>query len=364
VTEYRRTNEEIDKFSALAMAGLPFRMVWASDAYRDLRRLIQQHKPDVAHVHNTLLLASPAVYSACHAEGVPVVQSLHNARLICPGAWLCRDDVTCRDCVGKAFAWPGVLHGCWRGSSMATAAVALTTTGHRLAGTWRNKVNAYIVFSQFFRDEFVRGGLPADKIHVKPHFIDPDPGARTGLGEDYALFVGRIEAVKGVMTMLEAWRKVDGIPLKIIGDGELRAKASEVIQTITPAGAVELIGQQERPEVMERMKRARFLVWPSEGAETFGLVAAEAFACGVPVITTRFGAMAELVEDGKTGLHFSLGDASDLAVKVRWAIEHPSEMGRMGENARKVYEQKYTAETNYRQLIAIYRHAIAESTIA
>jgi glycosyltransferase involved in cell wall biosynthesis len=166
------------------------------------------------------------------------------------------------------------------------------------------------------------------------------------------------------MTMLEAWRKVDGIPLKIIGDGELRAKASEVIQTITPAGAVELIGQQERPEVMERMKRARFLVWPSEGAETFGLVAAEAFACGVPVITTRFGAMAELVEDGKTGLHFSLGDASDLAVKVRWAIEHPSEMGRMGENARKVYEQKYTAETNYRQLIAIYRHAIAESTIA
>ena len=239
--------------------------------------------------------------------------------------------------------------------------IATSTAVHRFAGTWHQKVDAYIVFSKFFRDEFILAGLPADKIHVKPHFVDPDPGVRFGLGEDYALFAGRLESVKGIMTLLEAWHAVEGLRLKICGDGELTDQVGKAIET-TLKGKVEHIGNQSREVLMHHMKGARFLVWPSEGAETFGLVAAEAFACGVPVIATRFGAMAELVENGKTGLHFTLGDASDLALKIRWATEHPSEMGQMGENARKVYEQKYTAEANYRQLISIYRHAIAESS--
>jgi glycosyltransferase involved in cell wall biosynthesis len=106
------------------------------------------------------------------------------------------------------------------------------------------------------------------------------------------------------------------------------------------------------------MARAAFLVMPSECYETFGLVIVEAFCQGLPVIVSRLGSMAEIVEDGVTGLHFTPGDAADLAAKVRWAASHPEDMRRMGANARRVYEEKYTPEANYRQLIAIYQQAI------
>ena len=264
IVEYRRTNEEIDSLGTLAKAGLPFRLTWAADAHDDLRQIIRREHPDIAHIHNTFMMISPSAYAACAAEGVPVVQSLHNSRLMCPSANLHRNGAICRDCVDKPFAWPGVLHGCWRGSRSATAMIATSTAVHRFAGTWHQKVDAYIVFSEFFRDEFILAGLPADKIHVKPHFVDPDPGVRFGLGEDYALFAGRLESVKGIMTLLEAWHAVEGLRLKICGDGELTDQVGKAIET-TLKGKVEHIGNQSREVLMHHMKGARFLVWPSEG---------------------------------------------------------------------------------------------------
>jgi len=327
--------------------------VWSREAKRHIRRLIKENKPDVAHFHNTFLRISPAAYYACREAGVPVVQTLPNYRLVCPGALLMRDGRVCEDCLGQAVPWPGVVHGCWRGSRMQTAVVAGMLTFHRLLKTWQEQVDVYIALTEFARRKFIEGGLPAKKIVVKPNFVHPDPGEREAPGR-YALFVGRLSPEKGLGTLLKAWRSLKGIPLKVVGDGPLREQVQGVA---TGDGSVKVLGRRSNEEVIALMKGAHCLVFPSECYENFPMSVAEAFACGVPVIASRLGAMAEIVEDGRTGLLFEPGNAEDLAEKVAWAWAHPREMAEMGREARREYEQKYTAEKNYEMLMAIYERA-------
>jgi glycosyltransferase involved in cell wall biosynthesis len=225
-------------------------------------------------------------------------------------------------------------------------------TVHRWLKTWESKVRLYIVFTDFYRKEFTKGGLPASKIVVKPHFVHPDPGPQQGNGA-YALFIGRLAREKGVRTLLGAWKRLQAIPLKIRGEGPLTGEVQHAMRANN--SCVTLLPRASAPQLSRMTKRARFLVWPSEGFyETFGLVAIESFACGVPVICSRLGAMEEIVADGRTGLHFTAGDAEDLAQKVEWAWTHPEEMAAMGRAARAEYEAKYTAERNYEMLMEIY----------
>ncbi|MEW6578468.1 MAG: glycosyltransferase family 4 protein [Chloroflexota bacterium] len=352
VVTYTRSNAEVRDFSPVAKALLPLRMIWARDAVRDLRALIAAEKPDVAHFHNTHFMISPAAYTACREAGVPVVQSLYNPRLLCPAATLTRNGRACQDCLGKTPPWPGIQHGCYRDSCLQTAVVAVVLTVHRWRGTWAQDVDRYIVATEFYRQKFIEGGLPADRLVVKPHFVAPDPLLREHEPGDYALYIGRLEPVKGVRVLLAAWERAGAIPLKVRGEGPLLA---EVQALAARTGTVEVI-ERLLPEALIRLiKGARCLVWPSLGYyETFGLVAIEAFACGVPVIAPRTGVMAEIVTDGVTGLHFTAADPPDLAAKVRWAWDHPAEMAGMGRAARREYEQKYTAARNYAQLLRIY----------
>jgi glycosyltransferase involved in cell wall biosynthesis len=230
-------------------------------------------------------------------------------------------------------------------------------TVHRGLKTWQTQVDRYIALTEFSRRKFIQGGLPAEKVVVKPNFVSPDPGRREGSGR-YALFVGRLAPEKGVMTLLRAWQQVAGVPLKAVGGGPLMQDVQTFLHT-HQLSDVEVLGQRDLEEVLTLMKGAWFLVLPSEWYETFGRVAIEAFACSVPVLASRLGAMAELIDEGRTGLLFRPGDPEDLAAKVRWAVEHPEAMTRMGAQARQVYEEKYTAEHNYQMLMNIYAEAIS-----
>jgi glycosyltransferase involved in cell wall biosynthesis len=356
VIEYTRHNDEIADYGLWQKATLAPRTVWAWDSYHGIKSLLERERPDVAHAHNTFPLISPAAYYACWEARVPVVQSLHNPRLLCPGATLCREGKTCQECLGAAFPWRAVLHGCYRDSRAQTCTVAAMLGVHRWLDTWSQKVARYLVFTDFYRREFISGGLPAEKILTKPHFVAPDPGLRREPGA-YALFVGRLATEKGVHTLLGAWQRLTSVPLLVRGEGPL---ADEVRRFTGRYGSnLKLVPRLGRSSLVSVMKRARFLVWPSEGYyETFGLVAVEAFACGVPVIASRLGAMAEIVEDGKTGLHFTPGDPEDLAAKVEWAWAHPREMEEMGRAGRAEYESKYTAQRNYELLMDTYHSAI------
>ena len=229
---------------------------------------------------------------------------------------------------------------------------------HRGRGTWRTKVDRFIALTEFARTKFVEAGFPRDKIAVKPNFVE-DGGTRVPEGSrSGALFVGRLSPEKGIGTLLAAWRGLD-VPLRIAGDGPLLS----MVRGANPPNVAPLGGLP--PEaVSQEMTRAAFLAMPSEWYETFGLVIVEAFCQGLPVIASRLGAMAEIVEDGVTGLHFTPGDAQDLAAKIRWASDHPEEMLEMGRTARRIYEQKYTPKVNYDQLIAVYENAIQQNLSA
>jgi glycosyltransferase involved in cell wall biosynthesis len=357
VSLYVRHNDEIKGYGLWRKAGLALQTVWASDGYGDVRALLKRAKADVAHFHNTFPLVSPAAYYACREAGVPVVQTLHNYRLSCPAANFFRDGKVCEECVEHSL-WRGVRHGCYRNSRAVTATVALMLTVHRSLGTWTNLVNCYITLSAFSRRKLVEGGLPAENIFVKTNFVDPDPGARVGDGE-YAVFVGRLFPEKRVDTVLCAWELLrNRIPLLIVGGGPertgLEKRAAE-----NCFSSVRFLGHLDRKQTLAAIKGARFLIFSSEWFENFPVTIAEAFACRTPVICSRLGAMEEIVADGRTGLHFTPGDAQDLAQKVEWAWDHPEQMTEMGRQARKEYEDKYTAKKNYPVLMEIYQHAVA-----
>jgi glycosyltransferase involved in cell wall biosynthesis len=344
-------NDEIRKMSngQLARATL-----WNGAAYAAIRSVIRREHPDYAHFHNTFPLLSPAVYHAARAEGVPVIQTLHNYRLLCPNAMLFRDGHPCNDCVQRRLAWPGVLHRCYRNSSAASAGVAAMLALHDAIHTWRDCIDLYLALTPFARDKFIEGGFPAERILVKPHFVDPDPGAGTGEG-DYALFVGRISEEKGIRTLLDAWALLgDVIPLRFMGEGPLAAWAEETSRRMP---MVEMSGWKPLEDVLTAMKNARFLIFPSVWYETFGLVVIQAFAAGLPVIASGLGAMTSLIQDGLTGLHFRPGDPADLARQVRWALDHPVELSAMRKRARDEYEAKYSADRNYTALMEAYAMA-------
>lgn len=222
---------------------------------------------------------------------------------------------------------------------------------HRLLKTWQKQVDVYIALTEFARRKLIEGGLPEDKIVVKPNFVYPDPAVGNENG-NFALYVGRVSHEKGVKTLLSAFEGKPNIHLKIAGSGPLLKEIKN------NNSRIELLGQKDKEEVIQLMKDARFLVFPSEWYETFGRVAIEAFACGKPVIASRLGSMEEIIEDGRTGLHFNPGDPEDLAAKVEWAWSNPERMKEMGKEARREYELKYTAERNYEILMEIYKKAI------
>lgn len=323
--------------------------VWSLRSARLLTDLLRKHKPDVVHFHNTFPLISPSAYYAAQREGVAVVQTLHNFRLLCPGATFFREGAVCEECSERKSLMPAISHGCYRGSWPATAAVATMLSVHRAAGTWRRKVDLYIALSEFARRKFIDGGLPENRIAVKSNFASPDPGAGTEPG-NYALFAGRLSAEKGIAVMASAWRELGQIPLTVAGDGPLS-------DTEWPQG-ISWIGSQPREKLMDLMRAARVLIFPSVWYEGAPMTIVEAFACGLPVIASNLGAMAEMVAHERTGLLFNPGDATDLARKVRWAFEHPEAIDAMRVAARREFEEKYTAERNYEMLTAIYETAI------
>jgi len=361
VVVYRRSNWEADSYDGVKRLVLVKKSIWASDSRREFAALLHSEKPDVVHVHNTFVMISPSIYSACREANVPVVLTLHNYRLLCPSATFFRDGKICEECTEHSL-WRSVRYGCFHASRLATATVALMLTTHRYLHTWDRDVTSYIALTQFTRNKFVENGLPAAKVFVKPNFVYPDPMPGDGGGE-YVLFAGRLTPEKRISTMLVAWSRLpDRIPLMVIGGGPQLAELEKEARD-RGLSNITFRGQLSRELTLEAMHRARFLVFSSEWYETFGMTMVESFACGVPVICSRLGAMQELVDDGRTGLHFTPGDSVDLAEKVEWAWNNPEVIRGLGKAARQEYEAKYTAEKNYPMLMSIYERAMAATAL-
>ncbi len=356
VLEYHRSNHEVSQNSFVDQLALAKRTIWASDTRREFRELLLREKPHVVHVHNTFVMISPSVYWACHDAQTPVVQTLHNYRLLCPAGNFLRNGEVCEECVQHSLL-RGVRYGCYRGSQRATASVALMLMVHRWRKTWTRMVDCYITLSESARKKFREAGLPAAKLTVKPNFVSPDPGMRMGPG-DYAVFVGRLSREKGLSILLAAWERIKPpLPLLIVGDGNLRAQLNEETAK-RGLSTVAFCGQMPHRDTLAILRGARFLVYPSECYEQCPLTILEAYACGVPVIASALGGMQELVDHGRTGILFRPGDPEDLAEKVQWAWSHVRETLSMGKECRAEYEARYSAQKNYQTLINVYRRTI------
>lgn len=351
VTLFSLDNDSIDRMGRVSLAGAT---IWNRGAHATLRTLLRANRAEIVHFHNTFPLISPAAYYAARGEGAKVVQTLHNYRLACANAQLLREGRVCEDCLTGFAPWKSIQRRCYRGSRAASAVTTAMLAAHRAAGTWRNAVDAYIALTEFGRGKFVAAGLPPERIVVKPNFVSPDPGP--GRGGQFGIFVGRLSPEKGVATLLEAWRLLGGeVPLRIIGDGPL---APMVRDAALSNPGIEWLGKQPLDAVYRLLGEAAFAVLPSICFEGFPRVIAEAFSTGTPVIASRMGAMAEVVDEDRTGLLFAPDNPGDLARAVRQLLSDPAALARMRGLARAKYERRYAANVNYERLMQVYAFAL------
>ncbi len=344
--------EDNARIDDLGIVRTGLRTLWSREAQRRVADALGSGSYDVMHVQNFFPLLSPSIYYAAKSAGVPVVQALRNFRLLCPAATLYRDGQGCTDCVGRAYPWPGVAHGCYRSSRPATAVVGLMTVGHRIIGTWDRAVDVYVTPSEFARSTFVDAGWDRARIVVKPNAVHPDPGPGDGTG-GYALFVGRLTREKGVETLLRAWeRHHPSLPLRIVGDGPLR---DEVAAAARRNPAISWEGARDTSETYRMMPNAGVVVVPSQWFETFGRVVAESFAAGTPVVVSDRGALPELVAGTDHGLVYPAADDQALARAVDLLGAAGTDV-RSG--ARADYRRRFSAAANGELLERIYERAI------
>lgn len=354
---FERSNNALKDYSLIEKLQFMTRVAWQKDSYRDMIRTLKDFRPDIAHFHNIFFMLSPSVYQACRDEGVAVVQSFHNFRLLCSNALLFRNNRICEECIEHKNRWRGVYHGCYKNSRLGTAFVVQMLERHWKNGTWTRSIDAYVTATEFGRQKYIAAGIPEQKIFVKPN-IDYPVTSRRNQDEGYFLFVGRLSREKGVSTLLRAWDLLDQVPLKIAGDGPLY---DTVLKKTRQNQYIECLGFVTQDRYVDLMAGAKAIIIPSVCYENFPRIIAEAFAYGIPVIASNVGTLAEIIQDNQTGLLFRTGDSEDLAAKIQWLVAHPKERLVMQDNIRREYEKKYTAKQNYQQLIKIYDQAIKNS---
>jgi glycosyltransferase involved in cell wall biosynthesis len=361
VAEYTRHSDEIrDRGVAGALRG-GLATPWNPRAARALSSEVRRFRPDVVHVHNTFPLISPAIFRALTDGPAAVVMTLHNFRTLCASAMLMREDRLCTECLETRSVRPALRHACYRGSRVATAPLAASIALHRALGTWQRHVDAYVTLTGFQREVFRRSGFPGDALHIKANVYDTTllPTAWS-TREASALFIGRVGREKGVLHLLEAWRRwgTEAPELAIVGEGPEIAAARYFVAEHRLEARVRLPGGLPFDEVQRRLARSRLLLVPSVCFEGYPMVVREAFALGVPVAASDLGSLADLV-DASVGRRFRPGDPGDLLEVVRRLWSEGDALEAMSAAARARYDRNLAPTPNLERLMGIYAAARA-----
>jgi glycosyltransferase involved in cell wall biosynthesis len=337
---------------------------WSNESYANVRKICREFLPDVAHVHNFWLRLTPSVHAACRDAGVPTVQTLHNFRLFCTNAQFQRNGQRCEDCLGKA-PWRGVVRRCYQHSFLASASVMRMIMANRARGTWQDQVNAFIALSEHSRRLFIAGGIPEERIRIKPNFVeDLIPSRMLPSRCAEFLYVGRLSEEKGVSNLISGWaasRLRSPVQLMVAGDGPERARLEQQAARLGVAGDVSFLGHRSSSEVLSLFGRARAVIMPSLFHECFPRTLVEAMSAGRPVIASTVGALDELVST-EMGLQFEPHDTNGLAQAIRRLNEDSVLADRLGAASRANFLARYTPEHNFRMLLEIYEFAMGRPT--
>jgi glycosyltransferase involved in cell wall biosynthesis len=342
-------NDSIEGRNRLAVAK---QSIWNKASFDHVYSLTKEYKPDIVHVMNSFPLLSPSILFAAKKAGATVVHEVSNYRMFCANALMLRDGKVCDSCLGKRFALPAVLHRCYRDSLLGSATLAISSSMHRYWKTWEKAVDLFICPSSVARKILIQGGLPPERVEVKPNALNFDPGLGCG-STDAFVFVGRLSPEKGLRTLFEAWKSNPTFPkLKIIGEGP---DAELVKQTAANDSRIQWLGKQTFERLLEIVGQSQALIMPSVWNETFGRTTIEAYAKGTPVIGSRIGGTVELIEEGQTGWLFEPGSSSDLAAKIRSCIQLDCQQrAHMRSAARTKFLQSYLPTNNYQSLMRCY----------
>jgi glycosyltransferase involved in cell wall biosynthesis len=398
VITYYKNNDGIVGVVQLVVSSM--KTLWNPVTYWEFRRLLKNERPDVVHCHNTFPLISPAIYWACAKESTPVVQTIHNYRLLCLNSQFFRlneknEPEVCEKCLRRTFKFPGIKYRCYRGSLAGSAVVAFMLFLHRVLGTWKNKVSVYVALTEFQKQKMIEEGLPSDKILVKPNFIQKPEGSEQNVAEEeaqtssskpqtpYCLFVGRLSSEKGCDVLIRAWNlyvsklqtsipkrseagakhqqrsgNLESTPhLLIVGDGPERENLEYLIAINDESSPVHFLGLKSKKEVLSLMSNARFLVQPSLWYEGFPMTIVESFACGTAVVASDTGSMTSIIRHRENGLKFEGGNPEALAEQLCWGFEHTTELDQLGMQAKADSELMYSEQTNMESLLNIYQKA-------
>ncbi|MCX5869798.1 MAG: glycosyltransferase family 4 protein [Deltaproteobacteria bacterium] len=357
VVEFTRHSDEIRTKGVLGAIQGALAVPWNPWMVRAVRREVERFRPDVVHAHNTFPLISPGVFYAIGQRCAKVL-TLHNYRLFCPAAIPMREGRPCIDCLEGHTVIPSLVHGCYRGSRMATLPLAAGVALHRALGTWTDRVDAFIALSDFQRDVMVRAGLPAERVQVKPNFYPGNPQVVPwGDRGDHAVFVGRLSPEKGVEALVRAWGLwgAEAPELRIVGDGPLRGQ----LERLSAGKSICFLGQLSMDEAQAQIAQAKLLILPSECFEGFPMVVREAFAFGTPAAVSALGPLPSIVRHRNNGLLFAPADPESLLREVQSAWRTPGLLERLAHGARQSFEEAYTEKSNYEALMGIYAQAIA-----
>ncbi len=349
---YSRNNAELKQMSKFQKLFLPITTVFNPRTYKEIKKLIKIEDIEIVHVHNTLNLISPAVYYAARAMKVPVVQTVHNFRLLCPGATFYRDGHICEDCVSKGLMC-AVKHNCYRNSKLQTLACVISTKIHRMTGIY-GRIN-YICLTEFNKEKLLQlKQIKTDRVFVKPNFVEAptDEIISYNKREDQFIFAGRLDKLKGIDILCDAWKQMGATAPKLIvcGTGPMEEWCRRFLED-NPKCNIELRGFVPNKEAKKLIANSKALILPTQWYEGFPMTIVEAYSVGTPVIGSDIGNVGDLIEEGAGGLKFNCRDSKSLINAVNLLSQNLLD----GHEISDFYSKHYSSEANYNMIIKIYQ---------
>lgn len=356
VTYFEKNIREMNKYSLVSTSGLGRGSSYQGNEYSSqVRSLIQKNRPNVIHIYNTGLVNFSDIYQICQRFGIAVIQSLHHYELLCPMSAKFYSNKLCKLCIQKSLLREDGQKRCFRDNQIQASDLIKTITNYWSQKIYQEKIDYYLVPTEFFREKLIAFGLPDNKVMVKPDFSD-EPASEAGGVEDYVLFIGKLTEESGIRTLLKAWASLPTVPLRILGDGPLK---QDVLDACSGNSSLHFLGWQSKVDCLQHLARALLLVFPTESYDIFPSTVIKSYAHGVPVIASDLGGLRHLVSDGNNGCLFPYGNSEVLAEKIDWLLKKPDVLKSMREKARAEFEEKYTYGKNYQILINLYQNALA-----